>query len=206
MTLSADFRWALSGAQVVVLSDYAKGSLANVERIIDLARSQNKPIVVDPKGRDFSRYRGATVLTPNTKELEAVVGECAGRDEFIDKGRRLCETLGLAALLVTRGGRGMLLIPREGEETEFPAKAREVYDVTGAAGLLGDERGGHHPAEEALLGEIAIAPVAARVGFVHEHQLSALGAELADELVDVGTDGFRSNRGGAPRQSFASET
>ena len=100
--------------------------------IIDFARSQNKPIVVDPKGRDFSRYRGATVLTPNSKELEAVVGECAGRDELIDKGRCLCETLGLAALLVTRGERGMLLIPREGEETEFPAKAREVYDVTGA--------------------------------------------------------------------------
>lgn len=130
--LFEDFRSALPGAQVVVLSDYAKGSLANVERIIDLARSQNKPIVVDPKGRDFSRYRGAKVLTPNTKELEAVVGECAGRDEFVDKGRRLCETLGLAALLVTRGERGMLLIPREGEETEFPAKAREVYDVTGA--------------------------------------------------------------------------
>ncbi|MBA2593257.1 MAG: bifunctional D-glycero-beta-D-manno-heptose-7-phosphate kinase/D-glycero-beta-D-manno-heptose 1-phosphate adenylyltransferase HldE [Pseudomonadota bacterium] len=130
--LFEDFRSALPGAQVVVLSDYAKGSLANVERIIDLARSQGKPIVVDPKGRDFSRYRGAQVLTPNTKELEAVVGECAGRDELIDKGRRLCETLGLAALLVTRGERGMLLIPREGEETEFPAKAREVYDVTGA--------------------------------------------------------------------------
>ena len=130
--LFEDFRSALSGAEIVVLSDYAKGSLANVERIIDFARSQNKPIVVDPKGRDFSRYRGATVLTPNTKELEAVVGECADRDELIDKGRRLCETLGLAALLVTRGGRGMLLIPREGEETEFPAKAREVYDVTGA--------------------------------------------------------------------------
>ncbi|MGH8575857.1 MAG: bifunctional D-glycero-beta-D-manno-heptose-7-phosphate kinase/D-glycero-beta-D-manno-heptose 1-phosphate adenylyltransferase HldE, partial [Gammaproteobacteria bacterium] len=130
--LFEDFRSALSGAEVVVLSDYAKGSLANVERIIDVARSQNKPIVVDPKGRDFSRYRGATVLTPNAKELEAVVGECAAEDQLIDKGRRLCGALGLAALLVTRGERGMLLIPREGEETEFPAKAREVYDVTGA--------------------------------------------------------------------------
>lgn len=130
--LFEDFRSALSEAEIVVLSDYAKGSLANVERFIDVARSQNKPIVVDPKGRDFSRYRGATVLTPNAKEIEAVVGECADRDGFIDKGRRLCETLGLAALLVTRGERGMWLIPREGEETEFPAKAREVYDVTGA--------------------------------------------------------------------------
>ncbi|MGH8480405.1 MAG: bifunctional D-glycero-beta-D-manno-heptose-7-phosphate kinase/D-glycero-beta-D-manno-heptose 1-phosphate adenylyltransferase HldE [Gammaproteobacteria bacterium] len=130
--LFEDFRSALSGAKVVILSDYGKGCLANVERIIDLARSQNKPIVVDPKGRDFSRYRGATVLTPNTREFEAVVGQCAGEDEFIDQGRRLCGTLGLAALLVTRGERGMLLIPREGEETPFPAKAREVYDVTGA--------------------------------------------------------------------------
>ncbi|MGH8565751.1 MAG: bifunctional D-glycero-beta-D-manno-heptose-7-phosphate kinase/D-glycero-beta-D-manno-heptose 1-phosphate adenylyltransferase HldE [Gammaproteobacteria bacterium] len=130
--LFEDFRSALSGAQIVVLSDYAKGSLANVERIIDVARGEDKPIVVDPKGRDFSRYRGATVLTPNAKELEAVVGECAGRDELIDKGRRLCGALGLAALLVTCGERGMWLIPREGEETEFPAKAREVYDVTGA--------------------------------------------------------------------------
>ncbi len=130
--LFEDFRSALAGAKVVILSDYAKGSLANVERIIDVARAQGKPIIVDPKGRDFSRYRGATVLTPNTKELEAVVGPCAGRDELIVKGRRLCEALGLAALLVTRGERGMLLIPREGEETELPAKAREVYDVTGA--------------------------------------------------------------------------
>lgn len=123
--LFEDFRSALSGAEVVVLSDYGKGSLANVERIIDLAHSRNKPIVVDPKGRDFSRYRGATVLTPNTKELEAVVGECTGRDELIDKGRRLCETLGLAALLVTRGERGMLLIPREGKRpSSRPRRAR----------------------------------------------------------------------------------
>ncbi len=130
--LFEDFQAALPEAQAVVLSDYAKGSLANVERLIDLAQSQDKPVVVDPKGRDFSRYRGATVLTPNTREFEAVVGGCADQEQFVDRGRRLCEALGLVALLITRGERGMLLIRREGAEAEFPAKAREVYDVTGA--------------------------------------------------------------------------
>ena len=126
------FAAALDDADVVVLSDYAKGALSQVAEMIALARSKNKPVLVDPKGHDFSHYRGATLLTPNRGEFEAVVGVCRDDDEFAVRARALCEDLDLQALLVTRSEQGMSLLLRGQSMQHFPARAREVFDVTGA--------------------------------------------------------------------------
>lgn len=118
--------------QAVVLSDYAKGALQDVQSLITLARARGIPVIVDPKGTDFSRYRGATLITPNISELEAVVGHCAHEDELVEKGLSLVRDLGLEALLVTRGEHGMTLIRPDSPELHLPARAQEVFDVTGA--------------------------------------------------------------------------
>ncbi len=122
----------LDACDLLVLSDYAKGTLADPEPLIEAARLLNKPVLVDPKGLDFVRYRGATLLTPNRAELEAIVGVCGDDVALIERGQRLREELDLKALLVTLGERGLLLLRREAEALHLPTRAREVFDVTGA--------------------------------------------------------------------------
>lgn len=123
----------LRDATVVVLSDYAKGSLARVEAFIRLAAGRALPVIIDPKGADFTRYKNATVLTPNYREFEAVAGSCLNEDEVCTKGMNLCETLSLDALLITRGSRGVTLLDRANHEiVNLPAETHEVFDVTGA--------------------------------------------------------------------------
>jgi D-glycero-beta-D-manno-heptose-7-phosphate kinase len=121
----------LSNYDVVVVSDYAKGSLVNVTEMIAAARKQAKPIVVDPKGEDFSRYRGASILTPNTAELRQVAGSWKNEAELTAKAQRMRTVLELDALLLTRSEEGMSLYT-SAEVRHFPAEAREVYDVSGA--------------------------------------------------------------------------
>ena len=123
---------ALAEASVVVLSDYAKGTLADVQGLIALARAQGVPVVVDPKGTDFSRYRGATLLKPNLAEFEAVVGDCPDEATLVARGEALRAELDLEALLVTRSEQGVTLIQRGQPPHHQPTRAREVYDVTGA--------------------------------------------------------------------------
>jgi D-beta-D-heptose 7-phosphate kinase/D-beta-D-heptose 1-phosphate adenosyltransferase len=125
-------REVMQGAGVLVLSDYAKGTLREVLPLIDAARSAGVPVVVDPKGGDFVRYRGATCLTPNLSEFEAVVGRCADDAELVERGSVLMERLDLEALLITRSERGMSLLTRGHKPLHIPTRAREVYDVTGA--------------------------------------------------------------------------
>jgi D-beta-D-heptose 7-phosphate kinase/D-beta-D-heptose 1-phosphate adenosyltransferase len=122
----------LPSAQVLVLSDYAKGALQDVAALIELARKQNIPIIVDPKGTDFKKYRGSTLITPNFSEFEAVVGTCANEEELVKKGLKLMSDLELQAILITRGEHGMTLLLPDSEELHLPARAREVFDVTGA--------------------------------------------------------------------------
>lgn len=122
----------LSGVDVLVASDYSKGCLQNVQALIAQAVARRIPVVIDPKGTEFERYRGATVLTPNLSEFQAVVGECADEEMLREKASALCESLDLQALLVTRSEKGMLLALRNGEHFTLPTKAREVFDVTGA--------------------------------------------------------------------------
>jgi D-glycero-beta-D-manno-heptose-7-phosphate kinase len=127
----ADFEARLSSTGAVILSDYGKGGLKHIERMIALARASGKPVLVDPKGDDYERYRGATLLTPNRSEFREVAGRWKDEDDLTIRAQRLRQTLGLQALLVTRSEEGMTLF-REGERLHVPAVAREVYDVSGA--------------------------------------------------------------------------
>ena len=130
--LLAQFQHALGETQVVILSDYGKGSLAGVEQLITAAHKAGKPALVDPKGRDFAKYRGATAITPNLAELEAVVGECPDEAAIVSKGEKLRADLELQALLVTRGEHGMTLLEAGHPALHLPTQALEVSDVTGA--------------------------------------------------------------------------
>ncbi|WP_034936923.1 bifunctional D-glycero-beta-D-manno-heptose-7-phosphate kinase/D-glycero-beta-D-manno-heptose 1-phosphate adenylyltransferase HldE [Erwinia mallotivora] len=125
-------RQALPQAGALVLSDYAKGALASVETIIRIAREANVPVLVDPKGTDFERYRGATILTPNLSEFEAVVGKCKDDADLVARGMALMQQFELSALLVTRSENGMTLLQPGQEPFHLPTQAQEVYDVTGA--------------------------------------------------------------------------
>ncbi|HUO68700.1 MAG TPA: PfkB family carbohydrate kinase, partial [Gammaproteobacteria bacterium] len=129
--LGLRFAKLVKGVDVVVLSDYAKGTLSRAAELIAQCRAARVPVLVDPKGTEFQRYRGAFALTPNRGEFEAVVGRCATEDELLRKGRKLRADLELDALLVTRGEQGMTLFTA-GEPHTLPTRAREVFDVTGA--------------------------------------------------------------------------
>ena len=127
-----DYKQALSSCDVVVLSDYGKGGLRHVASMIAMAKEQNIAVIVDPKGQDYSRYRGASLITPNMKEFEAVVGPIESEADFVSKAHRLRAELDLDYLLVTRSEKGMSLFSRAGDQIDSPAKALEVYDVSGA--------------------------------------------------------------------------
>jgi D-beta-D-heptose 7-phosphate kinase/D-beta-D-heptose 1-phosphate adenosyltransferase len=153
---------SLDGMTAVVLSDYAKGSL-EPRLLIQKARQAKIPVVVDPKGTDFERYRGATLLTPNRAEFEAVCGAWANDQELIEKGRKLINDLDIETILVTRSEQGMTLIARDGSVHQFAATAREVADVTGA-------------------GDTVIATVAAGLG---SGMSMAESAELANRAAGI---------------------
>lgn len=125
------FHALLAEHDVIILSDYAKGSLLDVKEMIATARAAGKTVLVDPKGDDFSRYAGATILTPNKSELRQVVGSWHSEEDLTIRAQRLRETLQLQALLLTRSEEGMSLYTADAV-THFPAMAREVYDVSGA--------------------------------------------------------------------------
>jgi rfaE bifunctional protein kinase chain/domain len=127
----AEFEGGLSDYDVVVLSDYGKGGLTHIGRMISLARAAGKPVLVDPKGDDYARYRGATVLTPNLKELADVVGRWRDEADLTARAQQLRGELGLDALLLTRGDKGMIVYRAAGIQ-HVPARPREVSDVSGA--------------------------------------------------------------------------
>ncbi|MCW8107240.1 bifunctional D-glycero-beta-D-manno-heptose-7-phosphate kinase/D-glycero-beta-D-manno-heptose 1-phosphate adenylyltransferase HldE [Alteromonas ponticola] len=129
--LAEHFSAQLHNADLVVFSDYNKGALSDVRALIDEAKKQHKPVVVDPKGSDFAKYQGASVLTPNMAELEAIVGEIVHESQLSEKATNLKDSLALDNLLVTRSEKGMSLYSADAP-FHLPAKAREVFDVTGA--------------------------------------------------------------------------
>ena len=125
----------LDGTNVVVLSDYAKGVLSEniLEKVIYKARERDLPIVVDPKGREYLRYRGTTVVTPNRREAALACNlDDNGKEVVLVAGARLLADLGLKAVLITEGGDGMTLFETDAQPFHFVASAREVYDSTGA--------------------------------------------------------------------------
>jgi rfaE bifunctional protein kinase chain/domain len=115
----------------VILSDYGKGGLTHIARMIDIANEAGKPILVDPKGDDYSRYAGATMITPNRAELREVVGRWKSEADLEARAQKLRTELRLQALLLTRSEEGMTLFTDEGSWS-VPAQAREVFDVSGA--------------------------------------------------------------------------
>lgn len=121
----------LGNADVVILSDYGKGALGQVARMIEQARAQKKIILVDPKGDDYAKYRGATVLTPNRSELRQVIGQWSNEADLIRRAQDLRKSLDLEALLLTRSEDGMSLFTEAGV-SHVKAQAREVFDVSGA--------------------------------------------------------------------------
>lgn len=125
------FKALLADYDVIVLSDYAKGSLVAVADMIAAARAAGKVVMVDPKGDDFSRYAGATVLTPNKSELKRIVGSWRSEEQLSAKAQALRAELQLDALLLTRSEEGMTLYT-DGAQYHTPAQAREVFDVSGA--------------------------------------------------------------------------
>jgi rfaE bifunctional protein kinase chain/domain len=130
-TALEDFRVQLPLADVVILSDYGKGGLAHIAEMIRIARAANKPVLVDPKGDDYARYRGATLLTPNRSEFREVAGSWKTEAELDKKAEKLRTELHLDALLVTRSEEGMSLF-RANEVLHEPTHTREVFDVSGA--------------------------------------------------------------------------
>lgn len=130
--LTALFANLVRAADAVILSDYAKGTLSRAPELIAACRAARVPVLVDPKGSDFKRYRGAYALTPNRGEFEAIVGHCANEQELLARGQALLADLELTALLVTRGEQGMTLFRSGAEPLTLPTQAREVFDVTGA--------------------------------------------------------------------------
>ena len=127
----AEFKAALPDCNVVILSDYGKGGLAHIARMISFARAAGKRVLVDPKGDDWSCYRGAHLVTPNSKELADVVGSWKSESDLERRVRRLRAQLGLEALLLTRGQEGMSLFSKR-RPVHIKAEAREVFDVSGA--------------------------------------------------------------------------
>ena len=125
------YRASLPECDVVILSDYGKGGMTHIGQMIQLARRAKKRVLVDPKGDDYTRYKGASVITPNRAELREVVGTWRDDADMAKRAEALRRKLGLEALLVTRGEEGMTLF-RAGRKLHIKTEAREVFDVTGA--------------------------------------------------------------------------
>jgi D-glycero-beta-D-manno-heptose-7-phosphate kinase len=126
-----DFENRLAESNAVILSDYGKGGLKHIERMIESARRADKPVLVDPKGDDYERYRGATLVTPNRGEFREVAGRWKSEEDLTERAQRLRERLELEALLITRSEEGMTLYRKAGR-LHVPTVAREVFDVSGA--------------------------------------------------------------------------
>lgn len=197
-------RQALQSVNVVVLSDYGKGALKGVSAMIDLCRSAAIPVLVDPKGSDFTRYRGATILTPNQSEFEAVAGVSATDEELVAQAREQIALLDLTALLITRSEKGMLLVRADGEPVFLSTRAREVFDVTGAgdtviAVLAGALASGQSMPAAAAIANFAAGLVVRKIGVASVtpseiraalHELGQGGRGLVSEsdLVDIVAD------------------
>jgi D-beta-D-heptose 7-phosphate kinase/D-beta-D-heptose 1-phosphate adenosyltransferase len=166
--LVARYKKHLANANLVILSDYNKGTLSDPQTLIQLAREAHIPVLVDPKSLDFSIYQYANIITPNFKEFEAVAGPCRHEQDILEKGRELLEKYHIDTLLVTRGEEGMTLIKRD-DFMHLPAYAKEVLDVTGAGdtviSTLGTAVAAGLPLQEATaLANLAASFVVSKLG------------------------------------------
>ncbi len=165
----AALRKSVAAAGAVVLSDYGKGALSEVHDLIGVCRDAGVTVLVDPKGRDFNRYRGASLMTPNQTEFEAVAGVCESDEQLVERARNMIGELDLSALLITRSEKGMLLLENDSEPLFLSTQAREVFDVTGAgdtviATLAGALASGQDLASAAALANLAAGLVVRKIG------------------------------------------
>ena len=167
---------------LLILSDYQKGALSAVNELISLAKSAGVPVLVDPKGSDFSKYHGASILTPNLHEFEAIVGPCKSEEQLVEKGQQLISELQLEALLVTRGEHGMTLIQPGKQELHFPARSRDVFDVTGAGDTVISVLGASLAAGKTLAEAVALANIAAGIAVSKVGTVAVSGPELRREI------------------------
>ncbi len=158
----------LAACDLVILSDYNKGTLQQSAQLIAEANRLNKTILVDPKSRDFTIYNGATIITPNLAEFEAIVGHCHSEKDMVDQARKLLDLHDFQMILITRGSQGMSLVSREAA-VHLPTEAKEIYDVTGAGDTVIATIGlaiaaGENPHSAMALANIAAGIVIKKVG------------------------------------------
>jgi D-beta-D-heptose 7-phosphate kinase / D-beta-D-heptose 1-phosphate adenosyltransferase len=161
--LAENFEQKVKDTDVVICSDYGKGCLTDVQALIQSAIKAGKPVLVDPKGSDFSIYKNATLITPNLSEFEAVVGHCINDEDLVEKGERLRDELNLTALLITRSEQGMTLLEKGQPVFHIPTRARDVYDVTGAGDTVISSFAASLAAGQSMQQATALANVAAGV-------------------------------------------
>ena len=179
----------IDDAHVILLSDYGKGALQDVKALIDLGRTKGIPIIVDPKGTDFKRYKGATLITPNLTEFEACVGKSTTEDEFVEKGLELLRVLDLEALLITRGEHGMTLLRPDFPELHLPARAQEVFDVTGAGDTVIAVLASAIAAGESISDATALANIAAGLVVGKLGTAAISGPELRRAILEEESSG-----------------
>jgi len=200
---------SLEGAGAVVLSDYGKGALSDVRGLIQACREAGIPALVDPKGSDFIKYRGASVITPNQSEFEAVAGVCATDEELVRRASQMIDELDLDALLITRSEKGMLLLEAGAEAVFLSTQAREVYDVTGAGDtvigtLAGALASGQDLASAAALANLAAGLVVRKIGVasvtpgelsvaLHQRGQGGRGLVGPDELLAMVSESHQRN-------------
>ena len=163
---------SLNDVSALVLSDYGKGTLKDTALLIKKAKAKGKIVLVDPKGKDFSKYKGADIITPNFSEFEDVVGKVGSEADLTKKGKALIKALNLNALLITRGPEGMTLLQNKKGKvliSGFPTQARDVFDVSGAgdtviAALAGGLAGGFDLGDSIRMANIAAGIVVAKLG------------------------------------------
>jgi len=174
--LLTEFEKILPKFNAVIISDYGKGSMLNPQQFIRAAKAKNIPVFVDPKSTDYEVYRGATVITPNRKEFESVVGVCHSEEELVEKAHQLIGKYDLGALLITRGSEGMTLIRDNEPEIHIPTQAKEVFDVTGAGDTVISVLATSIAAGENLVNSVKLANLAAGI------TVSKLGAAAVSEM------------------------
>ena len=192
LTLCTPMQPALASTDVAILSDYGKGALTDVSRMIQACRDGGVAVLVDPKGIDFDKYAGASLMTPNQSEFEAVVGVCESDEELVRRAGNMVDALKLDALLITRSEKGMLLVEAGKEPLFLSTQAREVYDVTGAGdtviATVGAALGGGETLSiAAFLANIAAGVVVRKIGVA---TVTPAEIQIASQPRDPGSRGL----------------
>jgi rfaE bifunctional protein kinase chain/domain len=177
-----DYLKHLPEYDAVIVSDYGKGGLGYIQEMIQAARGASRPVVIDPKGDDYSGYRGASLITPNRKEFEQVAGRFRDNADLERRAVKLIQDLDLGGILVTRGEDGMSLVQRDGKVLHIKARAREVFDVTGAGDTVIAAIGCAWAVGSGLEDAVQLANVAAGIVVGKLGAATASPAEILNEL------------------------